>query len=306
VNGPLGALALDHALTPPATPVARPALRYYGSKWRLAPWIMAHFPPHTCYVEPYGGGANVLLRKPPAEFDVYNDADGEVVNFFTVLREQPAALLRAIRLTPYARRELERAYEPCEEAVERARRFYVRSWQAYHPGRPHMPTGWRRQYQNNRGKSVVAYWNDTGKLDAVVARFKHVQVECGEALDVIASYDGPETLFYVDPPYVQAARSDRRREKGYSVEMSDDDHRALAETLHAVEGYVVLSGYPSALYDALYPTWETVTRMASTNGNNRRKEVLWLAPRTVAALDAADAEAEQDLGPLFAQAGSGA
>ena len=103
-------------------------MRYYGGKWRIAPWIIGHFPKHRVYVEPFGGAASVLIRKERSEVEVYNDADEEVVNLFQVLRERPEQLLRACRLTPYSRREWERAYEPTDETVERARRAVFRSF----------------------------------------------------------------------------------------------------------------------------------------------------------------------------------
>lgn len=109
--------------------VKRPALRYHGGKFRIAQWIINQFPEHLCYVEPFGGGGSVLLRKSPAKIEVYNDLNGGVVNFFRVLRERPADLIAAIELTPYSRKEFIQAQEPCDDPLERARRFYVWSWQ---------------------------------------------------------------------------------------------------------------------------------------------------------------------------------
>lgn len=282
--------------------VTRPPLRWWGSKWRLAPWIMSFFPPHACYVEPFGGGANVLLRKEPVEMEIYNDADGEVVNFFRVLRERTTELMLAIHLTPHARDELALAREPVSDPLERARRFYVRSWQAYHAGRQHEDTGWRLQYRNNRGKSIIADWNDTGRLWPVVARLKQVQIENTGALSLIARVDNPRTLFYVDPPYVLSTRSPRRKYGAYSVDMDDDDHRRLAEVLHQVKGMVVLSGYRSALYDELFAGWQTVNKSMHTNGNVPRMEYLWLSPNTVTALERAQMKDVHEL-PLFAVVG---
>lgn len=99
--------------------VTRPALRYHGGKFRLAPWLMQFFPPHGCYVEPFGGAAGVLLRKPRVYAEVYNDLDAEVVNFFRVLRDPVLRkdLIHACRLTPYARDEFDLAYEPIDDPL---------------------------------------------------------------------------------------------------------------------------------------------------------------------------------------------
>lgn len=74
----------------------RPALRYYGGKWRIGQWVISHFPAHECYVEPYGGGASVLLQKARSPLEVYNDLDGAAVNFFRVLRERQGELARSV------------------------------------------------------------------------------------------------------------------------------------------------------------------------------------------------------------------
>lgn len=111
----------------------RPALRYHGGKWRLAPWIISHFPAHRVYVEPFGGGASVLLRKPRVEREVYNDLDEDVVNLFQVLRDagRSGQLIELLRLTPFARTEFEDSYEPTSDPVERARRLVVRSYMGF-------------------------------------------------------------------------------------------------------------------------------------------------------------------------------
>jgi DNA adenine methylase len=266
-------------------PVAsRAALRYYGGKWRLAPWILAHLPPHACYVEPFGGAASVLLRKAPVRFEVYNDADGEVVNFFRVLRDEPDAFRRAVDLTPFARAEVDLA---CDEAamagapaLERARRFYVRSWQSIHgaPSRGRM--GWRYEAGGERGwnRTVAEAWGDTEHLPAIVARLKGVQLECGEALEVIDRFDRPHTLFYVDPPYVAATRGERWAHAAYLQELTDADHERLAAVLHGLRGMVVLSGYPCPLYDHLYAGWRRVEHRSAVQSSAVATEALWLSP----------------------------
>src|SRR5262249_9203356 len=155
----------------------------------LAPWIVAHLPPHTCYVEPFGGAAGVLLRKAPARCEVYNDLDGAVVGFFRVLRERPNDLIEAIRRTPFARAEVDLACAPApagRDGVECARRVYVRSWQGRHglPARGRM--GWRFERAAGRGRTVVDDWLDPTHLWAVAERLRRVQLECDDALRVIA------------------------------------------------------------------------------------------------------------------------
>ena len=105
----------------------RPGLRYYGAKWRLAPWIMSFFPKHQCYVEPFAGGGSVILQKDPSTSEVYNDLDQDVVNFFCVLRDHEDELLRLLELTPFARAELELARKPTDDPIERARRTFIRA-----------------------------------------------------------------------------------------------------------------------------------------------------------------------------------
>jgi DNA adenine methylase len=219
--------------------VTRAALRYYGGKWRLAPWIVAHLPDHACYVEPYGGAASVLLRKPPARYEVYNDLDGDVVGFFRVLRERPDELLEALRRTPFARAEIDLACTPAPsdlDEVERARRVYVRSWQGRHglPARGRL--GWRFERAATRRRTVVQDWRDVAHLWAVSDRLRRVQLECDDALRVIERFAGIDTLVYIDPPYPASTRGKRWARHAYAHELTDDDHRRLAGVLRVFRG----------------------------------------------------------------------
>lgn len=275
----------------------RPALRYFGGKWRLAPWILSHFPPHICYVETHGGAMSVLLQKTPANYEVYNDIDGDLCAFFRVLRERPDALRRAILLTPYSRAELRLSCEPVppdwdggliDRALEQARRIFVRCWQGFGSGMADSP-GWRYDTgkASRNGTSSLAHgladFRDIDRLPQIAARLLSVQIEGREAVDVIARFDTPRTLFFLDPPYLPETRSKSRQTRGYRHEMTVQDHIALAGALSQVQGMAIVCGYPSALYESLYDGWACV-RIQSRTQNFAKKatECLWLSPSVTA------------------------
>lgn len=256
--------------------ITAPPVRYVGSKWKIAEFIIGHFPPHESYIEPFAGGANVLFRKPVSAIEVINDLDGEVVNFFVMLRTCTADLLRAIEWTPYAKQEWEISFQPCDDPLERARRFYIRVRMSY--GASESKHGWRFIRTKDVGGAHPPHeWNRLHHLWAAARRLKEVMIENDNALSVIKRYDTPRALFYVDPPYVL---SERVAGAAYNYEMTDNDHRELAATLRDLKGMVVLSGYPSQLYDELYPDWLCVTKRVRTNSKKDKRaiECLWISP----------------------------
>lgn len=281
----------------------RPVLRYHGGKWKIAPWVIQHFPPHRIYVEPFGGGASVLLRKPRSYAEVYNDLDGEVVNVFRVMQDPDTAsqLAELLRLTPFARAEFEAAYQESPDPVERARRTIIKAFMGFgsnaiHDNRPsgmrtrastwRAPTGFRSN-SNRSGTTPAHDWaNYPDHVAAYCERLQGVVIECRPAAGVIRAHDRADTLHYLDPPYVHQTRREALKRSGhmYRHEMTDEQHRELAELLHSLRGHVVLSGYHSALYDELYTDWPRFETRALADGAARRTEVLWLSPRTFAAL----------------------
>lgn len=271
--------------------VTRPALRYHGGKFRLAPWIVGFFPAHQVYVEPFGGAASVLLHKDRAHSEVYNDIHDEVVNVFRVLRDpvQAEQLARNVDLTPFARAEFEASYEETADPVERARRTVIRSFMGFGSGAAFSKhaTGFRtgaRGERNAGAATDLLSW--PAAVPAFTARLRGVTIESRDALYLMARTDGPGSLFYVDPPYPLSTRGNARgvRQK-YAQELTDDDHRRLAGVLHDLQGMVVLSGYPCDLYDVeLFAGWERFERQALADGARKRTEVVWLNPACSAAL----------------------
>lgn len=256
----------------------RPLLRWPGGKWKLAPWVISHFPAHRVYVEPFAGAASVLLRKPRARSEVINDLDGDVVNLFRVLRnpEQTQRLARLVALTPFARAEFDLARQRTMDPIERARRLLIRSY---------MGQGSCVLYENNGFRSKRAtsafpaqdWANFPPVLQDVATRLRGVVIEQLDALEIIKRYDGPGTLFYLDPPYVHATRADRGT-KAYRHELTDDQHGELAEALRNIKGMAVVSGYNCDLYDALYAGWQRISHNTHADRAVKRTETLWLSP----------------------------
>ena len=266
--------------------ISRPVLRYHGGKFgnrgTVADKIIANFPPHRVYVEPFGGSASVLLRKPRAHGEVYNDKWGGVVALFRVLRdkEKSAELERLLRLTPFAREEFEQSREVVADEIEQARRLVFRSFAGFASasgsGGEEYSTGFRAN--SNRSGTVPArdWANYPNQIASFTERLRGVIIENRDALEVMTQHDSAETLHYVDPPYVHDARSKKARElREYRHEMNDDQHRVLATLLKGLTGMVVLSGYHSALYDDLYSSWQRVEFKALADGARDRTEVLW-------------------------------
>lgn len=260
--------------------VERPVVRWHGGKWILAPWIITHFPPHQVYVEPFGGGGSVLMRKARSYAEVWNDLDGDVVNLFKVLRGPDAGrLVELCRLTPFARDGFEEAYQPTDEPIEKARRLLIRAFHGFGSNGHARKTGFRAN-SNRSGTTPAHDWiNLPDNMLAVIERLQGVVIENREAKRVMAAHDGTDTLHYVDPPYVMATRSDDGDD--YRHELTDDQHGELLAYLQTLKGMVILSGYPHPLYDAALPGWIRREKAALADGAKKRTEVLWINPLAV-------------------------
>lgn len=281
----------DHSLTLATVEPCRPALRWHGGKWLLAPWIVSLMPPRRSYVEPFGGAASVLLRKPRDHAEIYNDLDDQVVGLFRILRdpERATRLIAAIEMTPFARTEFLEAYIVSPDPIEEARRLVVRSFMGFGSDGHNRAnrTGFRAN-SNRSGTTPARDWmNYPDGLRQVVDRLRGVIIEQRPAIDVMRQHDGPDTLHYVDPPYLPAVRSDKPRRGGgtchaYAHELTETDHVDLLNALQELDGAVMLSGYPAPLYDDLLPGWQRVERRALADGARERVEVLWLNARAAA------------------------
>jgi len=275
----------------------RSPIWWFGGKGRMIGKLLKLIPKHHIFVEVFGGGAQLLFAKPPSPVEVYNDIDSALTNFFRVLRdpEKFQRFHRLVSLTPYSREEYyfcRDTWEQCEDDVERAYRWFVVAKMSF-SGR--FGAGWCFNLNaSSRGMSkFCSGWLSTIEmLPQIHARIMRVQIERKDFRELIPLYDTPETLFYIDPPYI----SETRKAGGYKHEMSMDDHKELVDILLKVKGMVMLSGYRHPVYEPLEQSgwirhdYETVCHAAGrTRGTGilgegsakkmqPRVESVWLSP----------------------------
>lgn len=254
---------------------------WYGGKFSHLGWLLPLLPECHHYCEPFSGSAAVLLNRQASPVETYNDIDGDVVNFFRVLRDRGEELTRACALTPFSREEYYRAIHGSQAGIpeiERARRFFIRARQTRTGLAQTASLGrWANCKDTSRAgmSGVVSRWlGGVEGLEDVCERLLRVQIENRPAVDVIRLYDSANTLFYCDPPYVHATRGDA---KAYGFEMDDAQHTQLADTLNAVRGKVAISGYRCALMNKLFKGWQRFDAPVKTNHATKgeRQESLW-------------------------------
>lgn len=254
-------------------------IRYPGSKWAIAEWIISHFPEgyeRMVYLEPFTGSGAVFFNKRPGAVETINDLDGDIVNLFRVLRERSEDLKRALELTPYSREEYDRSFEPCEDPLEQARRYMVRTTQAI-GAKLDGKCGWRNHKQMKIGGTACKWGGITATIDEATSRLRGdtthlVQIEHMDALRMIERYDNPDVLMYLDPPYV---RSTRRSGRLYNHEMTDDDHMRMLELVAKSRAQIILSGYASDMYDDALQGWYKDTTQSQTTSTAMATETIW-------------------------------
>lgn len=258
--------------------INRVALRYHGGKFLLAPWIISHFKEHRLYVEPFGGGGSVLLRKTRSYAEIYNDINSEVYNVFEMLRTQGEDLLRLIELTPFSRNEFQLSYQETNCPLEKARRTIVRSFMGFGSNgiNAKLNTGFRSDTSRSGTTPALDWKTYPEHIKTFIERFKGVVVENRDAIDLIEKVDRVDTLFYVDPPYLHETRSKGKNANDYEFEMNIDQHEFLLKKLISLKGMVVLSGYDNELYNDHLKTWNKVEKSTYADGAKKRKEVLWI------------------------------
>lgn len=257
-------------------------IKWHGGKHYLADWIISHMPDHTHYVEPFFGGGSVLLRKDPEGVsEVTNDLNGELANFWNVLRcpTEFEMLVRFLEATPMSEGLFEGIRLDAGGPIHRAFRFFVRARQSRQGLMKDFATLSRNRTRRGMNEQVSSWLTAIDGLPDIHARLKRVVILNRPAIDVIKQQDGPKTLFYLDPPYLHETRVTTG---DYAHEMSRSDHEALLNVLENIKGKFLLSGYPSDCYEAarLRNGWHSVSReidnkASSAKTKAKKTEVLW-------------------------------
>jgi len=257
------------------------AFGWYGGKYSHLEWLLPLLSNCHHYCEPFGGSAAVLLNRQPSPVETYNDLDGEVTNFFRVLRNEGDQLVKAVGLTPFSREEFFMACSSDGEEIsdlERARRFFVRARQVRTGLAQTASIGrWANCKNTTRAgmSGVVSRWlGSVNMLPCIAERLLRVQIENRPAAEVVKLYDDKETFFYCDPPYPHSSRGDS---KAYGNEMTDQQHVELSRLLHRIRGKAAISGYRCDLMDTLYRDFKRHDAPAKLchSVKKRRQEALW-------------------------------
>ena len=260
----------------------RAVFRYPGSKWSIADWIISHFPEgyeKMVYLEPFVGSGAVFFNKRPGAVETINDLESEIVNLFQVLRDQPDELKRVLDLMPYSREEYDRSFEPCDEPVEKARRYIVKTTQAI--GAKLQGTqkcGWRNHKQMRIGGTACKWGGISDTVDLAAARLRSdtthlVQIEHMDALKLIERYNNHDVLMYLDPPYL---RSTRRSGALYNHEMDEAGQVLLLDAITKSRAKIVISGYESDLYNRRLAGWYKDSTQSQTTSAELATEIIWM------------------------------
>lgn len=246
-------------------------LKYPGGKWRISDWIISHFPEHKVYLEPFFGSGAVFFKKEPSYIETLNDINGDIVNLFRVCRENPDELSRVISFTPFSRDEFRECYEITGDPVERARRTLVRYHQSF--GTSNSSKNSWRNVQTYGGPRCATMWNDLPEIIvSCCERLKNAQIENTDAITLIERYNSPNTLIYLDPPYLQSLR----KKNMYANEMSLSEHEILLKKIKSSNSMIIISGYDSDLYNTELNDWRTDEKITITQMGLRRVEKLWI------------------------------
>lgn len=264
-------------------------LRYHGGKWMLAPWIISFICQHRAYIDIFGGGGSVLIRKERSFAEVYNDTWDTVVNVFRVMRDPILSkqLEECLRLTPYSRTEFDATGEidiaEIKDPVEKARRALIRSFMGFGSASTNAKhsTGFRSNSDLSGTTPAHDWQNYPDNVKMFCERLQGVVIENRDYKKVLEQHDKPKNFIYADPPYVHETRNMKRGNAYYAFELTDDDHVEMCERFIKCDSMVMISGYDNEIYQHHLKDWTKVTKETFADGASPRVECLWLKPNII-------------------------
>ncbi len=249
-------------------------IKYPGSKWSIAEWIISFFPEHHSYLEPFFGSGAVFFRKPMSNIETVNDLDGDVVNLFEWIKRDPEKLAHEIYWTPYARQVYEETFITVpESSLDKAVNFYIRLNMGYGYRTNGCREGWKNDVQGRERAYAAQDWcNLPEKIIQAAERLRGVQIECRPAAGLIRRFNHPKVLIYADPPYVLSTRHGKQ----YRHELDDKGQNDLLDVLLDHNGPVLLSGYDNDLYNDRLRGWHREETTCYSQVCSKKREILWM------------------------------
>lgn len=259
----------------------RPLIKCHGGKYYLSNWVIENFPEdyqEMTYCEPYLGGGSVFLNKEPSKTEIINDIDNKVVSIFKALRDEPGELTGRLKRTKYKEETFNRALkkEEFEDYIDLA--ITEITLRRMSRGGMKEAFSWSKRLRGGKPGDENAWETYLEQLPLSAARVEKAHIFNKKAEEIIKIWDGPNTLMYLDPPYLSTTRS---APNVYENEMSIDDHISLSETINNSKSYIILSGYPSSLYNRLYKDWncikkEIVNHSSQKKTKSKKVECIWM------------------------------
>ena len=249
-------------------------IKYPGSKWGIASWIIEHFPKHHSYLEPFFGSGAVFFNKPPSDIETINDLDGNVTNLFDCIRRDPERLARELYLIPYSREVYDRAFsEAPDDPFGRAVNFYIRLNMGHGFRTNGEKVGWKNDVHGRERAYAVREWNILPeRIMEAAKRLKDAQIEHMDAIELIRRFNHSDVLIYCDPPYILSTRHGKQ----YRHELDDAGHVRLLDALLNHKGPVIVSGYDNDMYENQLRGWHREEKTAYSQIASRKQEVIWM------------------------------